>query len=299
MTRRADAGRSPVTLVQLMTRRRSTCPGRPRAPPPSSEHSADDVVRETGWVFNNVTGDELNLAEFVETGDHEIRCLPRRRSGCAPTTPAPQTLVEIGSGIGRMTASFTRMFGKVVACDLDAAFLERCRETVAQFGTARAAADQPRRRRPHAATCPTTSADLVFSYITLQHCHHDDALGARRARRCGSPSRAGTSPSTSAPGCRSDMRAVAGRQDRRGPRGACPRVGPVHRPAASAGPPRLAGEPAAPRRGAGRRRRPSLDRRPASSARRSVAPFARRRRPPTTCSSGVHRSHWWLVATVR
>jgi len=37
---------------------------------------------------------------------------------------ASETLVEIGSGIGRMTASFTRLFNRVVACDLDAAFLE-------------------------------------------------------------------------------------------------------------------------------------------------------------------------------
>ena len=27
--------------------------------------TADDVVRETGWVFNNETGDELTLKAFV------------------------------------------------------------------------------------------------------------------------------------------------------------------------------------------------------------------------------------------
>jgi hypothetical protein len=27
-------------------------------------------------------------------------------------------------------------------------------------------------------------ADLTFSYITLQHCQHDDALALDRARRC-------------------------------------------------------------------------------------------------------------------
>ena len=34
--------------------------------------SGDDVVRETGWVFNNATGDTLTLAEFVATGDDEV-----------------------------------------------------------------------------------------------------------------------------------------------------------------------------------------------------------------------------------
>ncbi|NBV03483.1 MAG: hypothetical protein EBS10_04780, partial [Acidimicrobiia bacterium] len=34
--------------------------------------SGDDVVRETGWVFNNEIGDDLTLAEFVATGDDEV-----------------------------------------------------------------------------------------------------------------------------------------------------------------------------------------------------------------------------------
>ncbi len=136
--------------------------------------SADDVVREIGWVFNNETGEALDLQEFTSTGDHEIFAylqafqLDRDDLG-------QQTLVEIGSGIGRMTSGFSRAFGQVIACDLDAAFLERCRETVAQFGVA-----------AHLRTCHVPDgrtlaiadgeADLAFSYITLQHCQHDDAL---------------------------------------------------------------------------------------------------------------------------
>ena len=90
-----------------------------------------------------------------------------------------QTIVEIGSVIGRMTAGFTRHFQKVVACDLDAAFLERCRETVAQFGV------PDRLQTSHVVDgrtldLPDASADITFSYITLQHCHHDDAVALLR-----------------------------------------------------------------------------------------------------------------------
>ena len=53
-----------------MTRRQHV-PWKAAGSASESEHSADDVVRETGWVFNNVTGEQLSLAEFVETGDHE------------------------------------------------------------------------------------------------------------------------------------------------------------------------------------------------------------------------------------
>ncbi|MEZ5256500.1 MAG: class I SAM-dependent methyltransferase [Ilumatobacteraceae bacterium] len=74
-----------------------------------------------------------------------------------------------------MTAALTQNYGSVVACDLDAAFLERCRETVALHG------DVSRLETAHVADghtldLPNASADVVFSYITLQHCERADAL---------------------------------------------------------------------------------------------------------------------------
>jgi SAM-dependent methyltransferase len=142
-----------------------------------TEHSADDVVRSTGWVFNNETGQSLTLAEFTETGEQEVGAY-LDLFGLAPASPAA-TMVEIGAGIGRMTASFTQRFSWVVACDLDAAFLERCRETVAAFG------DVSHLATVHVADGRTLdvvdrSADLTFSYITLQHCERADALALTR-----------------------------------------------------------------------------------------------------------------------
>lgn len=169
-----------------MTRRRQHVPWKAAGTASENEHSADDVVRETGWVFNNVTGGELSLTEFVATGDNETVAYLEAFGVLSPDA-LQQTMVEIGSGIGRMTASFSRLFAKVIACDLDAAFLERCRETVAQFG-------KPERlQTSHVADgrtlgLPDDSADLVFSYITLQHCHHDDGLAlAREAVRVTKP----------------------------------------------------------------------------------------------------------------
>ena len=135
----------------------------------------DDVVRETGWVFNNETGSQLTLADFVRTGDVETRRF-MRHFGVQPERLASGTLLEIGSGIGRMTAAFTNMCARVVATDVDAAFLERCRQTVAAHG-------RPERLHTvHVADGRTLdvsngSVDFVFSYIVLQHCQHDDALG--------------------------------------------------------------------------------------------------------------------------
>jgi SAM-dependent methyltransferase len=154
--------------------RRMYAPWRTAGTTSERKRSADEVVRESGWVFNNRTGRNLSLAEFVATGDNETLAY-LTAFGLDDTRLAEQTMVEIGAGIGRMTASFTRLFDRVIACDIDGAFLERCRETVAQFG-------RPDRlqtsRVPdgRSIALPDATADLVFSYITLQHCHRDDAL---------------------------------------------------------------------------------------------------------------------------
>ncbi len=136
--------------------------------------SADEVVQATGWVFNSETGHTLTLAEFVATGDAEVPVY-LDRFGLLDGDDDRRTLVEIGCGIGRMTCAFTRRFGTVIACDLDAGFLERCREAVARFGKVE------RLRTVEVADgrtlrLPDDSVDVAFSYITLQHCRRDDAL---------------------------------------------------------------------------------------------------------------------------
>ncbi len=129
-------------------------------------------------MFNNKTGGELTLEQFVATGDAEVAAyltvFGLRGPGPDGRTLEDQTLVEIGAGIGRMTCAFTREFRSVVACDLDAGFLERCIETVGQFGKV----DRLRTSHVidgHTLDLPPNSADVAFSYITLQHCDDDDA----------------------------------------------------------------------------------------------------------------------------
>ena len=116
-----------------MSRRRQHVPWRAAGSSTEQESSADDVVRETGWVFNN-RGDHMTLQEFVRTGDLEtiayLEAFGLAEKGTRGADLAGLSFVEIGSGIGRMTASFTRMFAKVVACDLDAAFLENCAQSL-------------------------------------------------------------------------------------------------------------------------------------------------------------------------
>ncbi|MFM7047916.1 MAG: class I SAM-dependent methyltransferase [Actinomycetota bacterium] len=134
--------------------------------------TADEAVRSTGWVFDNKTGD-VSLASFAGSGDDEVRRY-LNIFGYPVGSTTNLSMVEIGSGIGRMTAGFTKRFRTVYAADVDAAFLERCRETVFHHGEPTAL------RTLHVADgrtldLPSASVDFAFSYITLQHCSSTDA----------------------------------------------------------------------------------------------------------------------------
>lgn len=156
-----------------MALRRQLIPWRAAGTRAEMRRNADEVVRDTGWVFNNQTGSTLTLDEFVKTGDAEVDIYLDRFGWNAMA--ADSSVLEIGSGIGRMTSALTRKFASVIATDVDAAFLERCRETVSRFGR------MSTLRTVHIADGSSInvsdhSVDAVFSYITLQHCLASDAL---------------------------------------------------------------------------------------------------------------------------
>jgi ubiquinone/menaquinone biosynthesis C-methylase UbiE len=157
----------------MVITRRQLIPWRAAGTRAEMRRNADEVVRDTGWVFNNQTGSTLTLEEFVQTGDAEVDIYLDRLGWNSFASGA--TMLEIGSGIGRMTSAFTRKFASTIATDVDAAFLERCRETVSRFGrvgTLRTVHIPDGSR----IAVEDSSLDAVFSYITLQHCKASDAL---------------------------------------------------------------------------------------------------------------------------
>ena len=157
----------------MASRKRQLIPWRAAGTRAEMRHNADEVVRETGWVFNNETGEELTLEKFVDTGNKEVE-LYLRRFGWTQSAML-SSILEIGSGIGRMTSALTRWYHAVVASDVDAAFLERCRETVARFGNV-SVLRTVHIEDGHSIPVADDSVDAVFSYITLQHCRASDAL---------------------------------------------------------------------------------------------------------------------------
>lgn len=158
----------------MMRRRPQLVPWKAAGAVTEQQLSGDDVVRTTGWVFNNEKGADLTLEEFVATGDAEVGSY-LTVFGLRSPDLEQQTLIEIGCGIGRMTCAFSREFGRVIACDLDAGFLERCFEIVGRFGKVDRLTTSHVEDGMTLNLAPNT-ADIAFSYITFQHCDADDAL---------------------------------------------------------------------------------------------------------------------------
>ena len=156
------------------------------------QQSADDVVQATGWVFNNETGDAADARRVRRDRRRRGAGVPRRLRPATRRRRERSALVEIGSGIGRMTCAFTRAFG------------DACTPATSTPGSSSAAARRSpgsarstgcaRSRSPTAArsTSPTTSPTSTFSYITLQHCARERRPRARRRGGAGRPRRAGT-----------------------------------------------------------------------------------------------------------
>ena len=98
---------------------------------PDRQTSADEVVRETGG--SSITSRAITSPLPISWRREMMRSV-LEAFGLRNPENQQQTMIEIGSGIGRMTAAFTQELERVIAADLDTGFLERCYETVSRFG---------------------------------------------------------------------------------------------------------------------------------------------------------------------
>ena len=125
-----------------------------------------------------------SLAEFVETGNHETLAYLtafglRRRS--ARVADAGRDRLGHRPDDGQLHPA-VRPGGRLRPRRRVPRAVPRDRRPVR---SARAAADQSMSPMAARSRSPTTAADMTFSYITFQHCHHDDALALSRRGRAG------------------------------------------------------------------------------------------------------------------
>lgn len=121
-----------------------------------------DAAARQDPMWHIATGEAADADTFFASGRRETD-LFLSHTGVVPDRS--QTVLEIGCGIGRMTARLAELYGTVVALDVSPEMLARAREALTGYpnisyvlggGTDLAGID-------------TSSVDAVFSYIVLQH----------------------------------------------------------------------------------------------------------------------------------
>jgi SAM-dependent methyltransferase len=119
------------------------------------------AAEDAAWyVATGVRGrDEFFRQGAAETDFYLAMC-------GVPQLQAATVVVDIGCGVGRMTRRLAELAGRVVATDVSSGMLTRCRQTLAD----RTNVDYVQLPGDgQLVGIPDSTADVVFSYITLQH----------------------------------------------------------------------------------------------------------------------------------
>lgn len=121
----------------------------------------NDAARDNAaWYI--ATGYTAEDAAFFESGRREVDEF-LRLGGLALTKA--DTLLEIGSGVGRMTRELARRAGRVIAGDVSGEMLARAAANLADLTNV----DYLELAGDGALPVDDSSVDAVFSYITMQH----------------------------------------------------------------------------------------------------------------------------------
>lgn len=118
-----------------------------------------------------VQPDEWSIDEFFKTGEQYVGALIERLDGLG--LAARDLLLDFGCGVGRLTQAFAPHFGECCGVDIAPSMVAHAIK-FNRFG------DRVRyvaNHYPDLRQFPTSSFDLVFSVIVLQHMEPDNAIG--------------------------------------------------------------------------------------------------------------------------
>ncbi len=127
----------------------------------SKEYWDEAARRNAAWHV--ATGHSAESEAFFQQGGSETDSFLQF---CEITASRERSVLEIGSGVGRMTRRLAELFGRVIAIDVSAEMLKRCKENLAIFDNVTYALVAGDGRLTEV---DKQSVDAVFSYITLQH----------------------------------------------------------------------------------------------------------------------------------
>ena len=130
----------------------------------------DDRARKDAFYYIATWRQDWTPETFALSGEEDYQELVQPFLDELQFVPECASMVEVGCGAGRMTASFARRFATVYALDISEEMQNLGRKNLAKFPNIHwVLADGT-----NLSAVPSDSADFVFSYLVLQHLPAED-----------------------------------------------------------------------------------------------------------------------------
>lgn len=122
---------------------------------------------EDALHYVNTGRDDWDESEFFATGEQNVQEFVHRDLSaiCGDRDPATMRVLEIGSGVGRMTRALAATFGEVHGVDVSPEMVRRAREYLASTPNAHVQCNSGTDLR----MLGSLEFDFAFSFIVFQH----------------------------------------------------------------------------------------------------------------------------------
>jgi ubiquinone/menaquinone biosynthesis C-methylase UbiE len=122
-------------------------------------------ARKDAFYYVATWRQDWTVETFLESGEEEYIKLVQPALDELQFVPEDSSMLEVGCGAGRMTASFARRFASVYALDISEEMQNLAKQHLARFSNIHWMLGDG----TNLSAIPSESVDFVFSYLVLQH----------------------------------------------------------------------------------------------------------------------------------
>ena len=130
----------------------------------------NERARKDAFYYVATWRRDWNVEAFLESGEEEYRKLVQPVLDELQFLPEGGSVLEVGCGAGRMTASFARRFASVYALDISEEMQNLAKQHLAGIQNIHWVLGEG----TSLSAIPSESVDFVFSYLVLQHLPAED-----------------------------------------------------------------------------------------------------------------------------
>jgi SAM-dependent methyltransferase len=130
----------------------------------------NERARKDAFYYVATWRQDWTVETFLESGEEEYLKLVQPVLEERHFVPEGGSMLELGCGAGRMTASFARRFAWVYALDISEAMQNLAKQHLARFSNIHWVLGDG----TNLSAIPSESVDFVFSYLVLQHLPAED-----------------------------------------------------------------------------------------------------------------------------